>query len=82
MNVEVCQRSKKLTGGISCVSFSAPNAPVFRAEECLSEGNIITLVWQPCPGFGIDFYTLEIDDGAGGAYRVGVEVCLFKIQIH
>ena len=48
-----------------------PNAPIFRAEECLSEGNIITLVWQPCPGFGIDYYTLEIDDGAGGAFRVG-----------
>ncbi|VDO02810.1 unnamed protein product [Rodentolepis nana] len=47
-----------------------PNPPLFRAEECLSEGNIITLVWQPCPGIGIDYYTLEIDDGAGGAFRV------------
>ncbi|EUB59493.1 Tripartite motif-containing protein 9 [Echinococcus granulosus] len=61
---------------IDCSASSAssdcevPNAPVFRAEECLSEGNIITLVWQPCPGFGIDYYTLEIDDGAGGAFRV------------
>ncbi|VDD74624.1 unnamed protein product [Mesocestoides corti] len=60
---------------IDCSSSSAssdcdvPSAPVFRAEECLSEGNIITLVWQPCPGFGIDYYTLEIDDGAGGAFR-------------
>ncbi|KAL5971080.1 E3 ubiquitin-protein ligase TRIM9 [Taenia solium] len=60
---------------IDCSASSAssdcevPNAPVFRAEECLSEGNIITLVWQPCLGFGIDYYTLEIDDGAGGAFR-------------
>uniref|UniRef100_A0A0R3VVY4 Fibronectin type-III domain-containing protein n=1 Tax=Taenia asiatica TaxID=60517 RepID=A0A0R3VVY4_TAEAS len=60
---------------IDCSASSAssdcevPNAPVFRAEECLSEGNIITLVWQPCLSFGIDYYTLEIDDGAGGAFR-------------
>ncbi|VDL99549.1 unnamed protein product [Schistocephalus solidus] len=47
-----------------------PPAPSFRAEECLAEGNIMTLVWQACPGFGIDHYTLELDDGAAGPFRV------------
>ncbi|VDK74473.1 unnamed protein product [Dibothriocephalus latus] len=46
-----------------------PPAPSFRAEECLAEGNIMTLVWQACPGFGIDHYTLELDDGAAGPFR-------------
>nr|VZI51128.1 unnamed protein product [Spirometra erinaceieuropaei] len=50
-----------------------PPAPSFRAEECLAEGNIMTLVWQACPGFGIDHYTLELDDGAAGPFRVKMD---------
>uniref|UniRef100_A0A5K4F9Q8 Tripartite motif protein trim9, putative n=2 Tax=Schistosoma mansoni TaxID=6183 RepID=A0A5K4F9Q8_SCHMA len=47
----------------------APAPPAFLIEECISERNVITLVWQPTSSIPIDRYTLELDDGAGGTFR-------------
>ncbi|CAH8487776.1 unnamed protein product [Heterobilharzia americana] len=46
-----------------------PAAPVFLVEECISERNVITLVWQPTTSIPVERYTLELDDGAGGNFR-------------
>ncbi|OON21598.1 fibronectin type III domain protein, partial [Opisthorchis viverrini] len=46
-----------------------PSPPVFIVEECISERNVITLVWQPSSTTSIDRYTLELDDGANGNFR-------------
>nr|CAH8827361.1 unnamed protein product [Trichobilharzia regenti] len=46
-----------------------PAAPVFLVDECISERNVITLVWQSTSSIPIDRYTLELDDGAGGNFR-------------
>ncbi|TGZ59216.1 hypothetical protein CRM22_009213 [Opisthorchis felineus] len=46
-----------------------PAPPMFLVEECISERNVITLVWQPSSTTSIDRYTLELDDGANGNFR-------------
>ena len=48
----------------------APGAAVIIAEECGAENNSITVAWQPPQTSYVEGYVLEIDDGAGGAFRV------------
>lgn len=50
--------------------FSVPTAPRFTVEACIAERNVITLVWQPTSSTLVTKYTLELDDGANGNFRV------------
>ncbi|KAF8572018.1 hypothetical protein P879_01304 [Paragonimus westermani] len=43
--------------------------PIFLPDECITERNVITLVWQPTSTIPADRYTLELDDGANGNFR-------------
>ncbi len=54
----------------SVLYFAAPGAPHFLTEECSAENNTVTLAWQPHIGSVVDGYTLELDDGHEGDYRV------------
>ena len=54
------------------VSLSAPGQPSIIPEECSAENNSVTIAWQPYPGSIVDAYTLELDDGSGGDFRVGI----------
>ena len=55
----------------SCI-FSAPGTPSIIPEECSAENNSVTIAWQPYPGSVVEAYTLELDDGHGGDFRVGL----------
>ncbi|XP_052272282.1 E3 ubiquitin-protein ligase TRIM9-like isoform X3 [Dreissena polymorpha] len=48
----------------------APGQPAILPEECSAENNSVTIAWQPYPGSVVDAYTLELDDGNGGDFRV------------
>ena len=41
-------------------------------EECGAENNSVTVAWAPPPTSFVEGYVLEIDDGAGGAFRVRI----------
>ena len=51
---------------------SAPGAPRFIPEDSSAENNTVTLAWQSHPGSVVDGYTLELDDGNEGDFRVSV----------
>jgi hypothetical protein len=42
------------------------------ADECSAENNTVTVAWRAPCGSYVDGYILEMDDGAGGTYKVGV----------
>lgn len=50
--------------------FTAPGTPSMIPEECSAENNSVTIAWAPHHTSCVTGYTLEIDDGAGGAFRV------------
>lgn len=53
-----------------CFVILAPGHPSFIPERCSAENNTVTLVWSPYADSLVDAYVLEIDDGAGGNFRV------------
>ncbi|XP_005099658.1 E3 ubiquitin-protein ligase TRIM9 isoform X1 [Aplysia californica] len=48
----------------------APGQPVIIPEECSCENNSVTIAWAPQIGSVVEAYTLELDDGNGGDFRV------------
>ncbi|XP_067681713.1 E3 ubiquitin-protein ligase TRIM9-like [Haliotis asinina] len=48
----------------------APGQPFIIPEECSAENNSVTIAWQPYPSSVVEAYTLELDDGNGGDFRV------------
>ncbi|KAK6999218.1 E3 ubiquitin-protein ligase TRIM9-like isoform X1 [Biomphalaria glabrata] len=48
----------------------APGAPVIIPEDCSCENNSVTIAWAPLMGSVVEAYTLELDDGNGGDFRV------------
>ena len=52
------------------VLFSAPGRPSIIPEECSAENNSVTIAWQPYLDSVVEAYTLELDDGHGGDFRV------------
>lgn len=64
-------------------NISAPGQPTILPEECSAENNSVTIAWQPYPGSVVDAYTLELDDGNGGDFRVRyVNIILSKWTCH
>lgn len=53
---------------------SVPAAPMLQLEECCTQNNSATLSWKqpPLSTITVDGYILELDDGNGGPFRVGV----------
>ncbi len=39
-------------------------------EECSAENNSVTIAWAPHPTSLVTGYTLQIDDGSNGPFRV------------
>jgi tripartite motif-containing protein 9/67 len=52
---------------------TAPGQPTILPEDCSAENNSVTIAWQPYPGSVVDAYTLELDDGNGGDFRVRIK---------
>lgn len=50
--------------------FSAPGKPSIIPEDCSAENNSVTIAWQPHIGNAVESYSLELDDGNGGQFRV------------
>ncbi|XP_041353036.1 E3 ubiquitin-protein ligase TRIM9-like isoform X2 [Gigantopelta aegis] len=48
----------------------APGQPFIIPEECSAENNSITIAWQNYLGSIVEAYTLELDDGNEGDFRV------------
>ncbi|KAK6183695.1 hypothetical protein SNE40_011124 [Patella caerulea] len=48
----------------------APGQPSIIPEECSAENNSVTIAWQPYSNSVVEAYTLELDDGNGGDFRV------------
>ena len=53
-----------------CLDYTAPGPAMIIPEECSAENNSVTIAWQPPPTSFVEGYVLEIDDGAGGPFRV------------
>lgn len=51
-------------------SISAPGKPRIIPEDCSAENNSVTIAWQPHNGNVVESYSLELDDGCGGDFRV------------
>ncbi|KAG9336727.1 hypothetical protein JZ751_003075 [Albula glossodonta] len=56
------------------VQMKVPAAPMLQLEECCTQNNSATLSWKqpPLSTIAVDGYILELDDGNGGQFRVGV----------
>ncbi|XP_033734829.1 E3 ubiquitin-protein ligase TRIM9-like isoform X1 [Pecten maximus] len=48
----------------------APNKPMILPGSCSAENNSVTIAWQPHIGNVVENYSLELDDGNGGDFRV------------
>lgn len=48
----------------------APGRPVIIPEDCSAENNSVTIAWQPHPSGIVETFTLELDDGNSGDFRV------------
>ncbi|XP_076463870.1 E3 ubiquitin-protein ligase TRIM9-like [Babylonia areolata] len=48
----------------------APGRPCIIPEECSCQNNSVTIAWAPYLGGVVEAYTLELDDGNGGDFRV------------
>ena len=53
-----------------CYSKTAPGPAIIIPEDCGAENNSVTVAWQPPHTSFVEGYVLEIDDGAGGPFRV------------
>lgn len=49
---------------------TAPGRPCIIPEECSCQNNSVTIAWTPYQGGVVEAYTLELDDGNGGDFRV------------
>lgn len=67
--IHVCILAK-LINRFEFACFAAPGPVVIIPEECSAENNSVTIAWQPPPTSFVEGYVLELDDGAGGAFRV------------
>lgn len=67
------EKGKKERATVKIVSFiSAPGKPSIVPEDCSAENNSVTIAWQPHMGKVVESYSLELDDGCGGDFRVRV----------
>ena len=55
---------------VCCFLSVVPGTPQFIPDECSAENNTVTIAWQPHVGSVQDGYTLELDDGHEGDFRV------------
>ncbi|CAG5114887.1 unnamed protein product, partial [Candidula unifasciata] len=55
---------------MSFFQMKAPGHPVIIPEDCSCENNSVTIAWAPQMGSVVEAYTLELDDGHGGDFRV------------
>ena len=55
---------------VYCFLYVVPGTPQFIPDECSAENNTVTIAWQPHVGSVQDGYTLELDDGHEGDFRV------------
>jgi len=53
---------------------TAPNKPTILPDDCSAENNSVTIAWQPHIGNVVESYSLELDDGDGGDFRVGTRI--------
>ncbi|KAK7485030.1 hypothetical protein BaRGS_00023808 [Batillaria attramentaria] len=49
-----------------------PGRPCIIPEECSCQNNSVTIAWTPYLGGVVEAYTLELDDGNGGDFRVSI----------
>uniref|UniRef100_A0AB74NKG8 Tripartite motif-containing 9 n=1 Tax=Penaeus monodon TaxID=6687 RepID=A0AB74NKG8_PENMO len=54
---------------LTFIQLKPPGTPSMIPEECSAENNSVTIAWAPHHASCVTGYTLEIDDGAGGAFR-------------
>ncbi|XP_035703748.1 E3 ubiquitin-protein ligase TRIM9 isoform X3 [Folsomia candida] len=54
---------------LNFIQMKPPGPVVIIPEECSAENNSVTIAWQPPPTSFVEGYVLELDDGAGGAFR-------------
>ncbi|KAK3094014.1 hypothetical protein FSP39_022937 [Pinctada imbricata] len=50
--------------------YQTPGKPRIIPEDCSAENNSVTIAWQPHLGNVAESYSLELDDGCGGDFRV------------
>ncbi|XP_022244346.1 E3 ubiquitin-protein ligase TRIM9-like [Limulus polyphemus] len=74
--------------GINHMTFveeKPPGPPVIISEECSSENNTITLVWQPQLLSFVEYYNVEVEEGNNGFYKVvyrGIETVTTVDNLH
>lgn len=79
-----CVSSFHISAGCHLAWFSpssVPAAPMLQLEECCTQNNSATLSWKqpPLSTIAVDGYILELDDGNGGPFRVGVSLCKWRL---
>ena len=61
---------------------TAPGKPCIIPDDCSAENNSVTIAWQPHLGNVAESYSLELDDGSGGDFRVSDVNVNFARQPH